>query len=195
MGPARELMVKVEEFLDFKQMTHETSVDHKSTTLEVLKEKVLCELERLSVATTITVGLLMKLGGTHPADMTQIVTYVISLTENMTKAEKEKIYWELWFTYREKNPQRHCDGSNIELSQGTKPSEQTPGNSTVSPVVQNSETKILNDTYDNPVITSDTLNQDGDVANVIANEVRAQLCSNTISGWYLDFLARVHNQT
>ena len=49
-----------------------------------------------------------------------------------------------------------------------KPSEQTPGNSTASPVVENNETKMLNDTCDKPVITSDTLNQDGDVANDVA---------------------------
>ena len=79
---------------------------------------------------------------------------------------REKIYWELWFIYREKNPQRHCDGSNIELSQGIKPSEQTPRNSTASPVVENSETKTFIDTCDKPVITSDTLNQD--VANYVA---------------------------
>ena len=146
MEPARELMVRVEEFLEFKQMTHETSMDDKSTTLEYLKEKFPHVLERLSVATTVTVGLLMKLDGTEPADMAPIVTYVISLTENITKAEKEKIYWDFWFIYREKNPQRQCDSSNTELSQGTKPSEQIPGNSTVSPVVVNNETKTLNDT-------------------------------------------------
>ena len=105
MEPARELMVSVEEFLEFKQMTHETSIDHKSTPLEVLKEKFLCELERLSVATAFAVGLLIKLDGTDPADMTPIVTYLISLTKNMTDAEQEKIYRELWFTYRETNPQ------------------------------------------------------------------------------------------
>ena len=82
----------------------------------------------------------MKLDGTDPTDMTPIVTYVISLIKNMTNAEQEKIYWE-------KNPQRQCDSSNNELSQGTKSSEQTPGNSTASPVVQNSETKTLNDTH------------------------------------------------
>ena len=42
------------------------------------------------------------------------------------------------------------------------------GYRTVSPVVENSETKILNDTYDNPVITSDTWNQDGDTASDVA---------------------------
>ena len=81
---------------------------------------------------------------------------------------REKIYWELWFTNREKSPQRHCDCSNIELSQGTKPSELTHGNSTVYPVVENSETKTLNDTCDKLVITSDTINQDGHVANDVA---------------------------
>ena len=47
MEPARELMVRTEEFLEFKQMTHETLIDHKSTALEVLKEKFQCVLERL----------------------------------------------------------------------------------------------------------------------------------------------------
>ena len=53
---------------------------------------------------------------------------------------------------------------------------------TVSPVVENSETKILNSTCDKPVIT----NQDGNVAN----EARPQLNSNTTSGQYLDFSGR-----
>ena len=74
--PARELMVRVEEFL-----AHETSMDHKSTTLEFLDEKFLCELERLSLAIALTVGLLMKLDRTDQADMTPIVMYLISLTK------------------------------------------------------------------------------------------------------------------
>ena len=122
-------------------------------------------MERFSVATSFAVGLLMKLDGSDPADMTPIVTDVISLIVNMPNAEQEKIYWELWVAYREKNPQRQCDSSNIELSQGTKPSEQTPGNSTASPIVENNEIKTLNDTCDNAVTTSDALNHDGDTAN------------------------------
>ena len=39
------------------------------------------------------------------------------------------------------------------------------GHRTVSPVVENSETKILNNTFDKPVFTCHTLNQDSDVAN------------------------------
>ena len=117
-----------------------------STALEVPREKFQCELERLSVATVFAVQLRMNLDGTGPTDVTLIVTDLLSLTRNKADAEKEKIYWELRFTYREKSPQRHCDTSNVEISQGTKPSEQTPRNSTVYPVVENSETKTLNDT-------------------------------------------------
>ena len=168
MEPAREFTVRAEVFLRFKQMTHETSIDDMFTSLVALKEKFICVLERFSVATTITVGLLMKLDGSGLADMARIVTDVISLTENMTKFEQEKIYWDSWFTYRERNPQRQCDSSNIEIHQGAKPSEQTPGNCTALPIVENNETKTLNDTCDKPVITSDTLNQDGDVANDVA---------------------------
>ena len=152
-------------FEEFKLVTQEASIDNKSTTLEVLKEKFPWMLDRLSVDTTVAVGLLMRLDGTDPADMTPIVKLVITLPENMTKAEQERIYWELWFTYREKNPQRHCEGSNIELSQGTKASKQTPGNCTASPIVENNETKTLKDTCDNPVITSEILNQNSDVAH------------------------------
>ena len=50
---------------------------------------------------------------------------------------------------------------------------------TVSPVVENSETKMLNNTCNKPVIT----NHDGN----IPNEVKAQLNSNTTSGQHLDF--------
>ena len=42
-----------------------------------------------------------------------------------------------------KNPHRHCDSSNIELSQGTKHTEQTPGSITVSPVVETEKPKHL----------------------------------------------------
>ena len=102
------------------------------------------------------------------------------------------------------------DNAQTKLSQGTKPSEQTSGNSTTSPIVGNNETKILNNTYDNPVITSDGVtyrtvspvvensetkmlnntysnpvitNQDAN----IANNARPQLNSKTNSGQYLDF--------
>ena len=80
----------------------------------------------------------MTIEGTGPTDVTPIVTVLPSLTRSKTDAERGKICWELWFTYREKNPQRHCDSSNIELSQATKPSKQTPRNSTVYSVVENS---------------------------------------------------------
>ena len=56
----------------------------------------------------------------------------------------------------------------------------------VSPVVENSDTKTLNDTCDEPVITTDTINHDGDVAN----EARPQLNSNTTSEQYLDFSSK-----
>ena len=49
MEPVREFMVRVKDFWEFAQITHEISIDHKSTTLEVLGEKFQCELERLSV--------------------------------------------------------------------------------------------------------------------------------------------------
>ena len=114
--PAREFMVKVGDFWEFLQITHETSIDHMSTVLEVLREKFQCESERLSVATAFARYLLMNVDGTSTADVTPIVKDLLSLTRNKTDAEREKIYWELWFTYREKNPQRHCDSSNIELS-------------------------------------------------------------------------------
>ena len=78
---------------------------------------------------------------------------------------RDMIYEEYWLPNVVVNNQRQCDSSKIELIQGTKPSEQTPQKSTASPVVENNENKTLNDTCDNPVITSDTLNQDGDVAN------------------------------
>ena len=89
MDPARECMVKAEEFLEFKQMTYE--IDSKSTVFEFLKKKFQCDLERLSVATAFAVGLLMKPDGSDPADMTATVTDVISLIINMPNAEQEKI--------------------------------------------------------------------------------------------------------
>ena len=121
----------------------------------------------------------MNLDGTSTTDMTPIVTDLLSLTRNKTDAEGEKIYWELWFTHSEKNPQRYCGSSNIELSQGTKPSEQTPGSITVSPVVENRDTNTLNDTCDKPVIISDTINQDGDVANGVVYRTVSHIVENS----------------
>ena len=92
MEPARESMVRVGDFWEFAQITHETSIDHKSTTLEVLREEFQCDMERLSVATSFATGLLMNSDGTCPADVTPIVTDLISLTINKTDAEREKIY-------------------------------------------------------------------------------------------------------
>ena len=77
------------------------------------------------------------------------------------------------------NHQRQCDTSNIELSQDTKPSEQTPGKSTAPSVVENTETKTANDTCDNPVITADTLNKDGDVANGVAYRMVSRVVENS----------------
>ena len=71
------------------------------------------------------------------------------------------------------------DSAQTKLCQGTKPSEQTAGNSTSSPIVENNETKTLNDTYDKPVITSDILNQDGDVANDVAYRTVSPVVENS----------------
>ena len=84
-------MVRVGDFWEFAQSTHETSIDHRSTSLEFLREKLQCELERLSVATAFATGLLMKLDGTHTADVTPVVTDFTSLTINKTDAEREDI--------------------------------------------------------------------------------------------------------
>ena len=48
MEPARELMVKAEEVLEFKQMTHE--IDDMSTVFEFLKKQFLCEAERFNLS-------------------------------------------------------------------------------------------------------------------------------------------------
>ena len=150
----------------------------------------------------------------------ELIKYFFPLIADITDAERDMIYEGSLLTNVVVNHQGQCDSSNIELSQGTKPSEQTHGNSTAPSVVENTETKTPNDTCDNPVTTADTLNQDGDVANGvayrtvspvvensetkmlnntcdkpvitnhdgnIANEVKAQLNSNTTSGQYLDF--------
>ena len=71
------------------------------------------------------------------------------------------------------------DNAQTKLSQGTKPSEQTPANSTASPIVGNNETKILNNTFDKPVFTCDTLNQDGDVANDTAYRTVSTVVENS----------------
>ena len=62
-----------------------------STALEVLREKFQCELKRSSLATDFAIRLLMDLDITSPADVTPIVTDLLSLTRNKTDAEKEHI--------------------------------------------------------------------------------------------------------
>ena len=102
------------------------------------------------------------------------------------------------------------DNAQTKLSQGTKPTEQTSGNSTASPIVGNNETKILNNTYDIPVITSNNVaystvspvveNSETKIPNNtysnpvitnqdahIANKARPQLHSKSNSAQYLDF--------
>ena len=87
---------------------------------------------------------------------------------------------------RKEISQSQYDSPDTQLCQGIKPSEETPGNSTVSPVVASSDTKTLNDMFNKPVITTDTINQDGN----IANEARPRLNSNTTSEQYIDFSSK-----
>ena len=89
--PAREFMVKDGDFWEFLQFTHETSINHMSTVLEVLRGKFQCELDRLSVAPAFARHLLMNLDGTSTAVVTPIVTDLLSLTRNKTDAEREDI--------------------------------------------------------------------------------------------------------
>ena len=82
MEPAREFMVSVRDFWEFAQITYETSIDFKSTALEVLRGKFQCELERLSIATAFSIRLLMNLDGACPTDVTPVVTGLLSLIRN-----------------------------------------------------------------------------------------------------------------
>ena len=51
------------------------------------------------------------------------------------------VYRELITSYRREISQSQYDSPDTQLSQGTKPSEETAGNSTVSAVIENRETK------------------------------------------------------
>ena len=59
---------------------------------------------------------------------------------------------------RKEISQRQYDSPDTQLSQGTKSSKETHVNTTVYPIIENSETITLNDIYDTPVITTDTIN-------------------------------------
>ena len=98
----------------------------------------------------------------------ELIKYFFPLTADITDAERDMVYERSLLPNVVVNHQRQCDSSNTELSQGTKPSEQTPGKSTAPSAVGNTKTRTPNDTCDNSVITVDTLNQDGDVANGVA---------------------------
>ena len=80
-----------------------------------------------------------------------------------------------------KTPNDTCDNPVITADTLHQDGDVTNGVAyrTVSPVVKNSETEMLTNTCDKPVITYHDCN--------IANEVKAQLNSNTTSGQYLDF--------
>ena len=67
----------------------------------------------------------------------------------------------------------------------------------VSPVVENSEAKILNYTCDNPVVASDTLNQDSDAANDVAYRTVSSVVENSetniLNNTYEKPVVKIHN--
>ena len=91
------------------------------------------------------------------------------------------VYRELITSYRRDILQSQYNSPDTQLSQGTKPSKETPGNSTVSSVIENSETKTPNDIYDTPIIATDTINQDVDVANRTVSSIEANSHTKTLN--------------
>ena len=64
-------------------------------------------------------------------------SYFFPIITGIPDAERAMIYEEYLLPNVVVNHQKQCDSSNIELSQATKLNEQTPGNSTASPIVEN----------------------------------------------------------
>ena len=155
--PAWELIVKFITFWKF--YSQEISTDHESTPLNDLAQEFQLEVQRLAPTFALAIEKLRS-DKSIQIDQTEkyydLTKYFFPLIADITDAERIMIYEGSLFPNVVMNHKRQCDSSNIELSQGTKPSEQTPGNRRVSPVVENCKTKILNDTFDKPFITSDT---------------------------------------
>ena len=120
-----------------------------------------------------------------------ILLCLVPFIKNKTDTELEMVCREVNISSRKEISQSQYDSLETQLSQGTKPSEETPVNSTISHVIENSEFKTFNDICDTPFITTDTINQDGNVAN----EARPQLYSNMTSGQYLDFSSKSTHTT
>ena len=177
--PVEEFFVKI---TTLPKINHKALTDHESIILKDFSIKLLCELEKLAVVVTIAAAKLPTL----PHEARDILLCLVPFIKNKTDAELEMVCREVNISSRKEISQSQYDSPDTQLSQGTKSSEETHVNSTVSPVIENSETKALNDIGDTPVITTDTINQDGN----IANEARPQLYSNTTLGQYLDFSSK-----
>ena len=117
---------------------------------------------------------------TLPDEAGGILLCLVPFIKNKTDTELEMVCREVNISSRREISQSQYDRPDTQLSQGIKLSEETHVNSTVSPVIENSETKTLNDICDMSVITTHTINQDGDVANDAANSIANRTVSPVV---------------
>ena len=180
--PVEEFFVKIANLPKKKKNNHKALTGHESIILKDFSIKLLCELEKLAVVLTIAAAKLQTL----PDEARGILLCLVPFIKNKTDTELEMVCREVNISSWTEISQIQYDSPDTQLSQGTKPSEETHVNSTVSPVIENSESKTFNDICDKPVITTNTINQDGNVAN----EARPQLYSNMTTGQYHDFSSK-----
>ena len=163
--------------LNLPKINCEALTDHEAIILKDFSIKLLCELEKLAVVLTIAVA-------KHPtlSDETKgILLCIVPFINNKTDNELEMVCREVNISSRKEISQIQYDSPAAQLSQGTKPNEETHVNSTVSPVIENSEFKTLNDIWTHQLLQFDTINQDGDVANNAANDVAKRTVSPVVA--------------
>ena len=132
-----EFFVKI---TNLPKVNHEALTDHESIILKDFSIKLLCEPEKLAVVCTLAVAKLPTL-----PDETRGILQCLLPFNKKTATELVIVYRELIASYRKEISQSQYNSSDTQLSQGIKPSEETPESSTVSPVIENNRTKTLSD--------------------------------------------------
>ena len=115
--PVAEFFVKI---TNLPKFNHEALTDHESIKLKDFSIK-LGELEKLAVVLTLAAAK----PPTLPDETVDILLYLVPFIKN--KTELEMVCRELNISSRKEISQSQYDSPDTQLSQGTKPSKETPG--------------------------------------------------------------------
>ena len=130
--------------MNLPKINHKAFIDHESIKLKDFSKKLLCELEKLDIVIALAEAKLPTL----PDETRGILLCLLPFIKNKTDTKLVMVCRELNISSRKEISQSQCNRPDTQLSQDTKPSEETPGNSMVSPCNRNSKTKTLNDICD-----------------------------------------------